>query len=30
VPTFLFIRDGKIVGRYIGSGKEELVGEILR
>jgi thioredoxin-like negative regulator of GroEL len=30
VPTFLFIRDGKIVGRYIGSGKGELVGEILR
>ncbi|KAL6871527.1 hypothetical protein ACP4OV_014356 [Aristida adscensionis] len=30
VPTFLFIRDGKIAGRYIGSGKGELVGEILR
>jgi hypothetical protein len=30
VPTFLFIRDGKIVGRYIWSGKGELVGEILR
>lgn len=30
VPTFLFIRDGKIRGRYVGSGKGELVGEILR
>jgi len=30
VPTFVFIRDGKIVGRYVGSGKGELVGEILR
>ncbi|GAB4832971.1 Thioredoxin-like protein cdsp32, chloroplastic [Ancistrocladus abbreviatus] len=30
VPTFLFIRDGKICGRYVGSGKGELVGEILR
>ncbi|XP_078448239.1 chloroplastic drought-induced stress protein of 32 kD [Wolffia australiana] len=30
VPTFLFIRDGKIAGRYVGSGKGELVGEILR
>ncbi|KAI9113236.1 hypothetical protein K1719_015761 [Acacia pycnantha] len=30
VPTFLFIRDGKINGRYVGSGKGELVGEILR
>nr|XP_034587260.1 uncharacterized protein LOC117849721 isoform X2 [Setaria viridis]XP_034587262.1 uncharacterized protein LOC117849722 isoform X2 [Setaria viridis]XP_034587264.1 uncharacterized protein LOC117849723 isoform X2 [Setaria viridis] len=26
----VFIRDGKIVGRYVGSGKGELVGEILR
>ncbi|KAM0949804.1 putative monodehydroascorbate reductase (NADH) [Dioscorea sansibarensis] len=30
VPTFLFIRDGVIRGRYVGSGKGELVGEILR
>lgn len=30
VPTFLFIKDGKIVGRYVGSGKGELIGEILR
>ncbi|PNY14915.1 thioredoxin-like protein CDSP32 chloroplastic-like [Trifolium pratense] len=30
VPTFLFIRDGKIDGRYVGSGKGELIGEILR
>uniref|UniRef100_A0A0D9WYR4 Thioredoxin domain-containing protein n=1 Tax=Leersia perrieri TaxID=77586 RepID=A0A0D9WYR4_9ORYZ len=30
VPTFLFIRDGEIVGRYVGSGRGELVGEILR
>ena len=30
VPTFLFIRDGKINGRYVGSGKGELIGEILR
>lgn len=30
VPTFLFIRDGKIRGRYVGSGKGELIGEILR
>ncbi|XP_062187325.1 thioredoxin-like protein CDSP32, chloroplastic [Phragmites australis] len=30
VPTFLFIKDGKIAGRYVGSGKGELVGEILR
>jgi len=30
VPTFVFIRDGKIAGRYVGSGKGELVGEILR
>ena len=30
VPTFVFIRDGKIVGRYIVSGKGELVAEILR
>ncbi|KAG6553115.1 hypothetical protein Mapa_005453 [Marchantia paleacea] len=30
VPTFLFIRDGKPLGRYVGSGKGELIGEILR
>lgn len=30
VPTFVFIRDGKICGRYVGSGKGELIGEILR
>lgn len=30
VPTFLFIRNGKICGRYVGSGKGELIGEILR
>ena len=30
VPTFLFIRDGDIRGRYVGSGKGELIGEILR
>lgn len=30
VPTFLFIRDGNICGRYVGSGKGELIGEILR
>uniref|UniRef100_A0A7C8Z724 Thioredoxin domain-containing protein n=2 Tax=Opuntia streptacantha TaxID=393608 RepID=A0A7C8Z724_OPUST len=30
VPTFLFLRDGEICGRYVGSGKGELIGEILR
>ncbi|KAG6648375.1 hypothetical protein I3843_07G141800 [Carya illinoinensis] len=30
VPTFLFIRDGEVCGRYVGSGKGELIGEILR
>ncbi|CAL9146713.1 unnamed protein product [Musa hybrid cultivar] len=30
VPTFLFIKDGQICGRYVGSGKGELIGEILR
>ncbi|KAL3505440.1 hypothetical protein ACH5RR_035281 [Cinchona calisaya] len=30
VPTFLFIRDAEIRGRYVGSGKGELIGEILR
>ncbi|WZZ33773.1 hypothetical protein YC2023_017174 [Brassica napus] len=27
VPTFLFIRNGDICGRYVGSGKGELIGE---
>ncbi|KAK1324596.1 hypothetical protein QJS10_CPA01g00330 [Acorus calamus] len=30
VPTFLFIRNGEIRGRYVGSGKGELIGEILK
>ncbi|KAI8005147.1 hypothetical protein LOK49_LG08G00180 [Camellia lanceoleosa] len=30
VPTFLFIKEGEICGRYVGSGKGELIGEILR
>lgn len=30
VPTFLFLRDGNLCGRYVGSGKGELIGEILR
>lgn len=30
VPTFLFIRDGKLCGRYVGSGRGELIGEVLR
>ncbi|WCJ44292.1 Thioredoxin-like protein CDSP32 chloroplastic [Euphorbia peplus] len=30
VPTFLFIRNGEISGRYVGSGRGELIGEILR
>lgn len=30
VPTFLFIRNGDVCGRYVGSGKGELIGEILR
>lgn len=30
VPTFLFIREGELAGRYVGSGKGELIGEILR
>ncbi|KAJ8762389.1 hypothetical protein K2173_007549 [Erythroxylum novogranatense] len=30
VPTFLFIRDGEICGRYVGSGKGDLIGEFLR
>ncbi|KAG6785625.1 hypothetical protein NC652_005201 [Populus alba x Populus x berolinensis] len=29
VPYFLFIRDGKICGRHVGSGNGELTGEIL-
>ena len=30
VPCFLFLRDGKLLGRYVGSGKGELIGEVLR
>jgi len=30
VPTFLFIKGGKLLGRYIGSGRGSLIGEILR
>eukprot|EP00897_Mesotaenium_endlicherianum_P000676 jgi/Mesen1/10609/ME000086S10140 len=30
VPTFLFIKDGKLQGKYVGSGRGELIGEILR
>ncbi|MCO5581426.1 hypothetical protein L7F22_035310 [Adiantum nelumboides] len=30
VPTFLFFSGGELRGRYVGSGKGELVGEILR
>lgn len=30
VPTFLFFRGGELSGRYVGSGKGELVGEILK
>lgn len=30
VPTFLFIRDGNILGRYVGSGRGDLIGEVLR
>ena len=30
VPIFLFIWDYKIRGRYVGSGRGELLGEILR
>ncbi|CAN6481615.1 unnamed protein product [Victoria cruziana] len=30
VPTFVFVRDGVLLGRYVGSGKGELIGEILR
>ncbi|KAL5994169.1 Thioredoxin-like protein cdsp32, chloroplastic [Asimina triloba] len=30
VPTFLFIRRGEVRGRFVGSGKGELIGEILR
>ncbi|KAG5410149.1 hypothetical protein IGI04_006468 [Brassica rapa subsp. trilocularis] len=29
VPTFLFITNGDICGRYVGSSKGELIGEIL-
>ncbi|CAI9755815.1 unnamed protein product [Fraxinus pennsylvanica] len=30
VPTFLFITDGEICGRHVGSRKGELIGKILR
>ncbi|PKA60144.1 Thioredoxin-like protein CDSP32, chloroplastic [Apostasia shenzhenica] len=30
VPTFIFAKWGKVCGRYVGSGKGELIGEILR
>jgi len=30
VPTFLFIKAGKLLGRYVGSGRGSLIGEILR
>ncbi|KAI3947578.1 hypothetical protein MKW92_034160 [Papaver armeniacum] len=30
VPTFLFIKDGDVCGRYVGSGKVKLMGEILK
>ncbi|RVW38502.1 Thioredoxin-like protein CDSP32, chloroplastic [Vitis vinifera] len=30
VPTFLFIRDGEMCGRYVGSGEGELIVEILK
>eukprot|EP00252_Welwitschia_mirabilis_P022330 TRINITY_DN600_c0_g1_i1.p1 TRINITY_DN600_c0_g1~~TRINITY_DN600_c0_g1_i1.p1 ORF type:complete len:307 (+),score=42.76 TRINITY_DN600_c0_g1_i1:345-1265(+) len=30
VPTFLFVRDGKILGRYVGSSGGDLIGEVLR
>ncbi|GJP29175.1 hypothetical protein CLOM_g17036 [Closterium sp. NIES-68] len=29
-PTFLFYRRGELLGRYVGSGRGELVGEILK
>ncbi|MCL7043332.1 hypothetical protein MKW94_003336 [Papaver nudicaule] len=30
VPTFLFIRDGDVCGRYVGSCKAELIREVLK
>ncbi|KAG0631267.1 hypothetical protein M758_1G239500 [Ceratodon purpureus] len=30
VPTFLFVKGGKLLGRYVGSGRGSLIGEILR
>ena len=30
VPCFLFLRNGKVLGRYVGSGRGELIGEVLR
>ena len=29
VPTFLFFRNGKEVGRHVGSSRGELIGQIL-
>ncbi|MCL7026692.1 hypothetical protein MKW94_026605 [Papaver nudicaule] len=30
VPTFLFVRDGVLCGRYVGSGKVKFMGELLK
>lgn len=30
VPTFLFFRDGKNVGRHVGSSRADLIGHILQ
>lgn len=30
VPTFLFYRNKELLGQYIGSGRGDLVGEVLR
>eukprot|EP00271_Cylindrocystis_brebissonii_P008568 TRINITY_DN22956_c0_g1_i1.p1 TRINITY_DN22956_c0_g1~~TRINITY_DN22956_c0_g1_i1.p1 ORF type:complete len:374 (+),score=59.59 TRINITY_DN22956_c0_g1_i1:364-1485(+) len=30
VPTFLFFRGGALIGRFVGSGRGELIGEMLR
>eukprot|EP00747_Dinoflagellata_sp_TGD_P169664 gnl/TRDRNA2_/TRDRNA2_199215_c0_seq1.p1 gnl/TRDRNA2_/TRDRNA2_199215_c0~~gnl/TRDRNA2_/TRDRNA2_199215_c0_seq1.p1 ORF type:complete len:386 (-),score=71.46 gnl/TRDRNA2_/TRDRNA2_199215_c0_seq1:25-1182(-) len=29
VPTFLFFRNGKLVGKYVGSGRGDLIGQVL-
>ncbi|CAI5479890.1 unnamed protein product [Closterium sp. Yama58-4] len=29
-PTFLFYKRGELLGRYVGSGRGDLVGEILK